>query len=187
LSVLFQRYPDSSRRAIFYAYHAAIHAGSEKIDSNHLLEGLLVEPATRANLLFKLDQLFPDETSRMRSMKPSPDKKNIPLSRDGKRIVAHAAEEANQLDDYWIDTDHLVLGILRERTSAAAQKLYAHGFTIEKARKDVSASSEHRESYGPVPALWQLAKPITRVGRIAGMWYVVLVVVLLELLARRTC
>jgi len=170
MSFLFKRYPAPSRRAIFYAHHAALHAGSGEINSTHLLAGLLVEPSTRANLLFGMDKLFREEASRVRALKPYPGTKEIPVSRDGKRILAYAAEEANQLDDYWIDTDHL-LGILREHSCTAAEKLAAAGLKIEETRGQVASSSEQRESYGTIPALWRLAKPITHVGRFAGMVY----------------
>jgi ATP-dependent Clp protease ATP-binding subunit ClpC len=187
MSFMFKRYPPPSRRAIFFAREAALAAGAAEIDSMHLLSGLVLEKPSRANGLLKLDERFPEEAARMRALKRATERKDIPLTRDSKRILVFAAEEANELDDYWIDTDHLVLGILRERHCAAAAKLEAVGLKIEEARKQVAASSEQREPYGAVPALWRLAKPISRVGHFAGIMYLLLIFVLIKLLAQRSC
>ena len=72
----------------------------------------------------------------MRAMKRNPEK-NLPLTLDCKRILAYTAEEANRMDDYWIDTDHLVLGILREGKCTAAVRLEASGLALQQARTQV--------------------------------------------------
>ncbi len=187
MSFLFKRYSAPSRRAIFYAREAALHAGASQIDSMHLLSGLTLEQNSRANLSFKLGERFPEEAARMRALKWASDQKDIPLAHDGKRVLAYAEDEANNLESYWIDTDHLVLGILRERKCAAAARLEESGLSIAEARRLVESPSEPREIYGPIPALWQLSKPITRVGRAAGMFYVLIVVLLIMFLAGKGC
>jgi len=183
---MFNRYPPPSRRAIFYARESALNSGASEIDSTHLLWGLTLEQTSRANGLFKLDQRFPDETARMRALKRA-EQKDIPLARDGKRILAYAAEEANHLESYWIDTDHLILGILREPECAAAARLEQSGLNIAEARRLVDSQSELREIYGPVPVLWQLSKPITSIGRVAGMCYLLIIFLLITLLAGKGC
>ena len=184
---MFKRYPPLSRRAIFYAHTAALNAGKNEIDSLNVLCGLMQEKDSRANSVLKLDERFPEEVAHMRAMKRAFEQKEIPLSRDAKRILAYAAEEANAMADYWIDTDHLVLGILRERGCTARSKLEAAGFEIVQARLQVSDSYETLESHGPIPALWQLTRPITRVGHFAGIGYVVLLLVLLEIFVGKGC
>src|SRR5437879_13257699 len=64
----FQGYTASSRRVIFFAREAALHAGSSHIDSTHILSGLLVEQSTRVNKLFQLSVRFPEETSHIREL-----------------------------------------------------------------------------------------------------------------------
>ena len=187
MSLLFNRFPPPSRRAIFHARKAALTAGSSEIDATHLLLGLMAEKGFRANSLFKLEERLPDEAARACVSERAADQKQIPLSPDSKRVLAYAEDEANQLDDYWIDTDHLILGILRERTCSAAAQLDAAGLRIEEARKQMQSSSAQRENFGPIPALWRLAKPITRIGHLAGIIYLVVVLVLIELVAGKRC
>jgi hypothetical protein len=81
---------------------------------------------SRAQVLFRRREIFP-------LYKGCPHKSvNVnlamavqgpPLSDDRKRIVARAAPEANAIRDYWIDTEHLPLGILAEPACLAAQHL----------------------------------------------------------------
>jgi|SRR5579859_54002 len=184
---MFKRYPAPSRRAIFYAREAALHAGATHIDSTHLLSGLMREQTSRANGSFKLDERFPEEAARMRALNRASEQKDIPLAHDGKRVLAYAEEEANNLESYWIDTDHLILGMLRERKCAAAARLEESGLNIAEARKLVQSPSQPREIYGPIPALWQLSKPITRVGHFAGMFYLLIVALLIMFLAGKGC
>lgn len=184
---IFNRYPPPSRRAIFYALETALHAGAQEVDSVHLLSGVLFESTTRANTLFSLEERLPAEVKTARAVTMVPNPKTLPLARDSRRVLAFAAEEANRLDDYWIDTDYLILGTLREKSSPAAAKLGAAGLRIDKARDLVASSKEVREAYGPVPALWQLSKPIARVGRVAGIMYLLLLAILIKFLLGRSC
>ena len=133
---MFERYSLPSRRAILYAREAALHAGAAEIDSMHLLSGLTREKSSRANALFKLAERFPDEAARIRAIKRVHEQNDIPLTDNSKRILFYTTEEANRMDDYWIDTDHLVLGILHERTCTAAIRLEATDYRRTDCRCD---------------------------------------------------
>jgi ATP-dependent Clp protease ATP-binding subunit ClpA len=187
LTLTFKRHTPSSRRAVYYAREAALHAGNSDIGSVHILAGLLAEEDSRVNRLFQLQDRFPEEAARIQALKKFPEAKYIPLARDGKRIVAYAAEEANHLSDYWIDAEYLVLGILRERSCVGAAMLNKTGLQIADARCVVVAQRDSRENYGPAPELWWLEKPITPFGRRAGLLYLVGIVCLIEILTQRGC
>jgi ATP-dependent Clp protease ATP-binding subunit ClpC len=141
---MFERYTEESRRAIFFARYSALSSGKAAIDSNHLLLGLVWEKGTRANALFQLRALLPEETSRKTTSVAQSIETGISLSDDSKRALAWTAIEADQLKDYWIDTEHLVLGILREEESSAAAKLRAVGLNLESARKLVADNKSSR-------------------------------------------
>ena len=184
---MFKRFAPPARRAIYFAREAALHAGSGNIDSAHLLSGLLVEQSTRVNQLFHLSERFPEETARLRALTKFPQPRDIPLSKDGKKVVAGAALEANALNDYWIDTDHLMLAILRDGSSTGAAMLTKVGFESSEVRDAISKTPGLQTSYGPVPALWWLEKPITRIGKWAGLLYLLGVLILIRLLAENGC
>jgi hypothetical protein len=58
--------------------------------------------------------------------------------------------EADAMGDAWIDTDHLLLGILAEPGSLPAQHLAKAGITLEDARHVVMENRSSRPDYGPV-------------------------------------
>jgi ATP-dependent Clp protease ATP-binding subunit ClpA len=72
-----------------------------------------------------------------------PTSADLPVSNEGKRILAYAGEESDRLAHYVIDTDHLLLGILRESTSLAAGVLVEMGIHLEALRESVAKSSRH--------------------------------------------
>jgi ATP-dependent Clp protease ATP-binding subunit ClpC len=151
---MFNRYTDECKRAIFFAQQIALHEGVTAINSSHLLLGLLREVDSRANSIFRLRELLPAEVAHLVALrKQQLVKGTIPLSTDGKRVVAYTAREANHLRDYWIDTEHLVLGILRENENPAAARLRAIGLDIERSRQSVIENKSSRPAR-PNPVLW---------------------------------
>jgi len=137
---MFQRYTDETKTAIYFAAQLAVVECAAAIDSNYLLRGLLTDSESRANSVFRLCELFPEEAAKQSALKSqqannkceltiketsrqSAVKKVAPnmigMGKDGKRILAYTTREANRLRDYWIDSEHLVLGILREGENAA--------------------------------------------------------------------
>jgi ATP-dependent Clp protease ATP-binding subunit ClpA len=177
---MFQRYTDATKRAIYFAAQLAKYEGAEVIDSNFLLRGLLTDAESRANSIFHLCQLFPEDAAKQSTLKSqqvdneckliikettrqSAVKKNrvapntIDLGGDGKRILAHTTHEANRLRDYWIDTEHPVLGILREGENAAAGRLRATGLDNEASRQRVIECMSTRPAR-PDPVLWWARK-----------------------------
>ena len=186
MSFMFNRFPPPSRRAIYFAREAALNMGASEIDPTHLLGGLTVDQNSRVNTVFKLDQRLSDEAAQMRSMSKAADQKVIPLTKDMKQILRLAEDEANRLNSYWIDTDHLTLGLLRAKDSIAGSKLATAGLEIHEARRIIERCTD-RPDYGCVPALWWLSKPISHVGHRAAIMYLLLVVVLFKFLAGRSC
>jgi ATP-dependent Clp protease ATP-binding subunit ClpA len=180
---MFKRYSPPARRVIFFAREIALHAGSDQIDSTHILSGLLIEQSTHVNRGFQLSSHFPDETARLKGLKRFPQPKDIPLSSDGKKIVAGAAAEADRLHEYWIDTDHLMLAILSEPSCPASISLSKAGYELGHARSTVSKMSGSRETYGTPPALWWLERPISKMGKVRALLYLLFVLMLISLVA----
>ncbi len=173
---MFERYTDETKRAIYFSAQLALYEGAAIIDSTFLLRGLLTDAESRANGIFHLCQLFPEDAAKQATLKsqqvnnecdlavkqtsrPSVFKKMniapnmIGLGGDGKRILASTAREANRLKDYWIETEHLVLGILREGDNAGAAKLRAVGLDMDTARQRVIESKNTRP-IRPDPVIW---------------------------------
>jgi ATP-dependent Clp protease ATP-binding subunit ClpC len=54
------------------------------------------------------------------------------------QILAHAAQEAENLSHRFMGTEHVLLGILREPSCLAALVLKERGVSVENARKQLS-------------------------------------------------
>ena len=60
---------------------------------------------------------------------------DLPMSQGCKRVLAYAAEEADRLSHRVIGTDHLLLGLLRDEASFAAQVLHQFGLSLDAVRQ----------------------------------------------------
>src|SRR4030095_7859746 len=62
----------------------------------------------------------------------------LPLAPETKRVLAFAHEESDRLQHRHIGTEHLLLGLLREERSMAAEILYERGLRLNAVREEVS-------------------------------------------------
>ena len=153
---MFERYTEKARRVIFFARYEASQFGSPEIESEHLLLGLLREG--KGTLHFVLGLKASEEeiraeiaaaTTQRRKTSTSVD---LPLTNEGKRILAFAAEEAQRLHSKHIGLEHLALGILREKDCLAARVLRQHGVQLDQARTQIAAAEKEAEAGGGIGA-----------------------------------
>lgn len=126
---MFERYTEKARRAIFFARYEASQFGSQVIDTEHLLLGLLREnkvlyrwiPKTNAERLRRsVEQHSPPREQIPTSV-------DLPLSASSRVILKNAAAEADRLAHKHIGTEHLLLGLLDEEDCFAAKLLKENG------------------------------------------------------------
>ncbi len=139
---MFERYTEKARRVIFYARYEASTYGSPYIETEHLLLGLLREDRALA-------KWFPGESdveSEIRSEieKRIPRRERIstsvemPLTADCKKVLTLAAETSERLGHRMVETEHLLIGILRVEASLAAQILIARGVKPEPIQEQLA-------------------------------------------------
>lgn len=152
---MFERYTEKARRTIFFARYEASQFGSPYIETEHLLLGLLRETKT---LTLKLEangttaeDIRKKIASRTTLGQKFPTSVDLPLSNACKRVLAYAAEEAERLDHRYIGSEHLVLGLLREKEGLAAELLTESGIDIQSLRLEVSSSPVAVEGVTPYP------------------------------------
>jgi ATP-dependent Clp protease ATP-binding subunit ClpC len=135
---MFERYTEKARRVIFFARYEASQFGSPYIETEQLLLGLLREDKRLVYLV--LGSQNSEEAIRKKIAQHTlirekiPTSVDLPLSNESKRVLACAAEEAETLGHKQIGTEHLLLGMLREKSCFAAQLLRDAGVTLEDAR-----------------------------------------------------
>ncbi|HEY2168552.1 MAG TPA: Clp protease N-terminal domain-containing protein [Candidatus Angelobacter sp.] len=136
---MFERYRQDARRAIFFARWEAQQSRSAYIEPEHLLLSLTHDADSKANQLFSLSaqaESFRKQLKPQSSTKLSPSV-DLPLSNTGKRVLTYAAQEADRLASKPIGTEHLLLGLLREKSSDVLAALAAVGIDIHSARNRI--------------------------------------------------
>ena len=101
--------------------------------------GLTHEADAKANQLFSLTantENFRKLLTPHSSTKHSASE-DLPLSNAGKRVLAYTAEEAERLASKPIGTEHLLLGLLREKKSGVPEALTAAGIDLHSARNRI--------------------------------------------------
>ena len=142
---MFERYTENARRAIFFARYEASQFGSGFIEPEHLLLALLREATGLAYLLLRsspaaAESLRSDIEGNTKPLEKVSTSIDLPLSHASKRILAYASDEAERLTNKHIDTEHLLLGILREEKSFAAELLRERGLTLDFVREKARQS-----------------------------------------------
>ncbi len=126
---MFERYTEKARRVIFFSRYEASQYGSPEIDTEHLLLGLLRENRHLLRWLpnTKLETLHAKIENHLARQTPTSTAVDLPLSESAKRVLKHAAIEAERLANKHIGAEHLFLGLLDEGESFAAELLREGG------------------------------------------------------------
>ncbi len=151
---MFERYTEKARRVIFFARYEASQFGSTYIETEHLLLGMAREDTAIAKRLSRppftiefIRQRIKEQTTARGKIPTSVD---LPLSAGCKRVLNYAAEEADRLGDKHIGTNHLLLGLIRERGGLAAKVLSEAGINASELRSEIGRMSD---------SSWKVAHP----------------------------
>ena len=138
---MFERYTEKARRVIFFARYEASNYGSKTIAPEHLLLGLVREDKTLANRFFTARSSFNADLIRQeiegRTVRREklPQTMELALTPETKRVLIFAFEESDRLQNRYIGTEHLLLGLLREERSMAAEILFERGLRLSAVRE----------------------------------------------------
>ncbi|NKB89847.1 MAG: AAA domain-containing protein [Acidobacteria bacterium] len=139
---MFERYTERARRVIFFARYEASQLGSRTIETEHLLLGLIRENNGLTGKLLSRAEIDADAVrseiqTRTEVREKISTSVEIPLSVESKRVLAYAAEEAEKMLHKYIGTEHILLGLLREKKSLASRILVEKGMRLSTARDDL--------------------------------------------------
>src|SRR6516165_5127877 len=143
---MFERYTKKARRVIFFARYEASQFGSPYIETEHLLLGLLREDKALTNRFLRshasIESIRKQIEGRTAVREKVSTSVDLPLSQECKHVLTYAAEEAERLSHKHIGTKHLLLGLLREEKSFAAEILQERGLRLSTLREELSRSME---------------------------------------------
>jgi ATP-dependent Clp protease ATP-binding subunit ClpC len=140
---MWQRFTERTRRVIFFAQEEAARLGENYVGTEHLLLGLVREnDSVAARILERLGVNLTrvrQEIERQVSRGDGRLGQEMQLTPRAKRVIDLAYEEARQLNNNYIGTEHLLLGLVRESEGIAGRVLARLGVELERTRREVMA------------------------------------------------
>jgi len=135
---MWQRFSEQARIVVFYAQEEAQKFGEGYVSTEHLLLGLLRTDSTGTKAL-RAGGIDPAQVRAeverqlpLGNKRPSQDMTLTPRS---KRVIDLAYDEARELGDKFIGTEHLLLGMVVEGDGLAGKVLDKFGVNPEVARE----------------------------------------------------
>jgi ATP-dependent Clp protease ATP-binding subunit ClpA len=139
---MYERFTDRARKVMQLASQQAQRFNHEYIGTEHILLGLIEEGSgVAANVLKNLD-IEPRNVRREieKIIQSGPDMVSmgkLPQTPRAKKVIEYAIEEARNLRNNYVGTEHLLLGLVREDEGVAAQVLINLGASLPEIRAQV--------------------------------------------------
>ena len=115
---MWQRFTERARKVVFYAQEEAQKFGEGYVSTEHLLLGLVRESdSVAARVLDKLGVSLNRVRAEVEKQLPRGDARpnqDMTLTPRAKRVIDLAYDEARNLNNNYIGTEHLLLGLIRE-------------------------------------------------------------------------
>ncbi len=138
---MWQRFTERARKVVFYAQEEAQKFGEGYVSTEHLLLGLVRESdSVAARVLERLGVSLNRIRAEVEKQLPRGDARpsqDMTLTPRAKRVIDLAYDEARNLNNNYIGTEHLLLGLIREGDGLAGRVLAKLGVELERARREV--------------------------------------------------
>ncbi|MHB0911964.1 MAG: ATP-dependent Clp protease ATP-binding subunit [Armatimonadota bacterium] len=175
---MWQRFTERARRVIFFAQEEAGRLGENFVTTEHLLLGLVREnDSVAARILERMGVSLNRIRSEVEKQVTRGDGRlgqDMQLTPRAKRVIDLAYDEARQLNNNYIGTEHLLLGLIREGEGLAARVLTKLGVDIERTRREVMSLQDTTDTAMPqaakntrsrTPTLDEFGRDLTELAR----------------------
>jgi ATP-dependent Clp protease ATP-binding subunit ClpA len=154
---MWQRFTHDARKVVFYAQEEAGRLGQAYVSAEHFLLGLTREPGSAAAIVLdrlgvSSDRLRTDVLARAEKSTDLTHH-DMQLSVGAKRVIDLAYDEARRLENEFIGTEHLLIGMIRDDGGLPASVLSALGVDLDVVRNAVDVlQAERRAGAGDAPS-----------------------------------
>ncbi len=158
---MWQRFTERARKIVFYAQEEAGRLEENSVSTEHLLLGLVRENDSVAARI--LDRMgislgrIRAEIERQVSRGDGRLGQDMQLTPRAKRVIDLAYDEARQLNNNYIGTEHMLLGLIREGEGLAGRVLSKLGVDLDRTRREVmhlQDGAETNQRAGLVEKRW---------------------------------
>jgi len=176
----FEKFSERARRVLTLAQEEAQALNHSYIGTEHILLGLVrEEDGVAAKVLTNLGVSLSKVRTSVEFVIGRGDKPNANetgLTPRARRVIELAIDEARYLSHNYIGTEHLLLGLLREREGIAAGVLDSFGIILDRARAETehvlsqgASKSRPTRTVSRTPALDQLGINLTEAARVGKL------------------
>ena len=149
---MWQRFTERARKVVFYAQEEAGRLGENYVSTEHLLLGLVREnDSVAARILDRIGVSLGRIRSEIERQVAHGDGRlgqDMQLTPRAKRVIDLSYDEARNLNNNYIGTEHLLLGLIREGEGLAGRTLEKLGVDLERTRQEVQWLQEGRRAEG---------------------------------------
>lgn len=150
---MWQRFSERGRQVIFYSQEVALQYGENYVSTEHLLLALCRLPDSAAcRILERLGVSIESVRAEIHRQLPRADAKpsqDMTLTPRAKRCIDLAYDEARNLNNNFIGTEHLLLGLIREGDGLAGRALNKLGAELQSARAMTIEVQDVERQAGP--------------------------------------
>lgn len=141
---MFAQFTERATRVMALADKEAKRLNHQYVGSEHILLGVVGEgTGVGGQMLKRLNIELADARREVaRFVKPGPEMVTmgrLPMTPRATQVVTYAAEEASTLKHRYVGTEHLLLGLVREKDGVAAHVLRALGLDLDRLRAELLA------------------------------------------------
>jgi ATP-dependent Clp protease ATP-binding subunit ClpC len=178
---MFKRYTEKVRKVIMMAQEEAVNLNHNYIGTEHILVGLVKENEGIAGKILRElgieSEKVIEEIEKTVGKGEYQEVSEITFTPRAKKVLELASQEASQLGQNYIGTEHLLLGLIKEGSGVATRILTDMGIDIETIYSQVmkvlmesshsteaaAGGSTHRDS--KVPTLDEFGRDLTDLAR----------------------
>src|SRR4029434_4432269 len=171
---MFKRFTERARRVIILAREEAERHHHEYLGTEHILLGMLKDGGGIAITVLQKAGLSIDQI-RMEIERHLPRNANalivgeIPFTPKAKKVLEYGVEEARLMGHNYIGTEHLLLGLLKEKEGIAAKVLNALGIRLVETREKIlnllQEPTTKTKEKSKTPALDEFGRDLTELGQ----------------------
>lgn len=149
---MYMRLTDRARKTLMLANQEALHFAHERIGTEHILLGLIAERSgIAANALASFNVQLHEVRKQVERIMPRGEQVDasakLPQSPRAALVIGHAMAESREFGHNYVGTEHLLLGVLREKESVAAQVLIEMNVNLNELRREVLSLIGREEAY----------------------------------------
>lgn len=136
------KFSDRAQKVILIAQEEAKRLNHDYVGTEHLLLGLIsISEGLAIQILINLGVDLRKIRSEIEKIVQPDDNVmvlgEIPFSPRAKKVLEYAVEEANNMGHIYVGTEHILLGLLREKDGVAARVLEYLGVTYEDVQAEI--------------------------------------------------